>query len=151
VTITRVAIGADHSAVTLKDSLVRWFRDETSVVVDDCGTHGTAPVDYPDIAAAVARKVVSGVCERGIVIDAAGIGSSIAANKLHGVRCALCHDEATVRNSRLHNDANLLALGSRVVNPGLARRLIRIWLETAYEGGRHARRVQKISDLEGAR
>jgi len=147
----RVAIGSDHSGVALKVSLVRWIEEEMPIEVVDCGTNSSAPVDYPDIAAAVARRVASGDCARGIVIDAAGIGSSIAANKVDGVRCALCHDEATVRNSRLHNDANVLALGSRVVNPGFARRLVRIWLATAYEGGRHAARVAKIRDLERAR
>ncbi len=147
----RVAIGADHGGYALKQLLVRSIRDELGWEVHDCGTHGPDPVDYPDFAAAVARDVASGHCSRGIVVDAAGIGSSIAANKIAGVRCALCHDDATALNSRLHNDANVLALGARVVNRGLALRLARLFLETPFEGGRHARRVLKIAALESTR
>jgi ribose 5-phosphate isomerase B len=105
-------------------------------------------VDYPDYAAAVAREVAAGRCARGIVIDAAGIGSTMAANKVDGARCALCHDDATVRNAREHNDANLLALGARVVNRGLAVRMVRLFLTTPFGGGRHERRVRKIMALE---
>jgi ribose 5-phosphate isomerase B len=95
--------------------------------------------------------VASGDCGFGIVIDAAGLGSCMAANKIPGVRAATCHDESTVRNSREHNDANVLVLGSRVVHPGLARRLVRVWLETPFAGGRHARRVEKIDALDRQR
>jgi ribose 5-phosphate isomerase B len=116
--------------------------------VHDCGTHSTEAVDYPDYAAAVAREVASGRCARGIVVDAAGIGSSMAANKIPGVRCALCHDDATTMNAREHNDANVLALGARVVHRGLATRLVRLFLTTPFGGGRHERRVQKIMALE---
>ena len=144
----RVAIGADHGGYALKQLLQRAIRDELGWEVHDCGTHGSDPVDYPDFAAAVGREVAAGRCSRGIVVDAAGIGSSIAANKIPGVRCALCHDDATVVNGRVHNDANVLALGARVVNRGLALRLTRLFLETPFEGGRHARRVQKIAALE---
>jgi ribose 5-phosphate isomerase B len=108
-------------------------------------------VDYPDFAAAVAREVAGGSCRFGIVVDAAGIGSTMAANKVPGTRCALCHDLLTVTNSREHNDANVLALGARVVNPGMARRLVQVFLATPFAGGRHERRVRKIMELEGRR
>jgi ribose 5-phosphate isomerase B len=105
-------------------------------------------VDYPDFAAAVAREVATGRCERGIVIDAAGIGSAIAANKISGVRCAVCHDDATTLNSREHNDANVLSLGAKVVHRGAAVKMARLFLTTEFGGGRHQRRVQKIRARE---
>jgi ribose 5-phosphate isomerase B len=147
----RVAIGADHGGYDLKQVLVGYIRDEIGWEVQDCGTHSTAAVDYPDFAAAVAREVAAGRCARGIVVDAAGIGSTMAANKIAGVRCALCHDDATALNARQHNDANLMALGARVVNRGLAQRLVRLFLTTDFEGGRHERRVLKIMALERGR
>jgi len=147
----RVAIGSDHGGYALKEILRRVIRDELGWEVLDCGTHSTEAVDYPDYAAAVGREVASGRCARGIVVDAAGIGSTMAANKVAGVRCALCHDDATASNAREHNDANVLALGARVVNRGLATRLVRLFLTTPFGGGRHARRVQKIMALEGGR
>ena len=147
----RVAIGSDHGGYALKEILRRAIGDEMGWEVVDCGTHSTDAVDYPDYAAAVGREVASGRCARGIVVDAAGIGSTMAANKVPGVRCALCHDDATTANSREHNDANVLALGARVVNRGLATRLVRLFLTTPFGGGRHARRVQKIMALEGGR
>jgi ribose 5-phosphate isomerase B len=143
-----VAVGSDHSAVTLKQQIVRFLMEELGHPVIDCGAPDENPVDYPDIARAVGRAVVSGKAERGIVIDAMGIGSTMAANKVPGVRCALCHDEATTRNAREHNDANVLALGSKVVNGGVARGLVRLFLATPHAGGRHARRVAKIRDME---
>jgi ribose 5-phosphate isomerase B len=144
----RVAIGADHGGLELKTHLAGFLVEELRYAVKDVGTHSKDAVDYPDIAAAVARAVQSGECFRGIVIDAAGIGSAIACNKFKGVRAANCHDVDSVRNSREHNDANVLSLGARFVNPGHARRLVRIWLATDFAGGRHAKRVQKISALE---
>lgn len=144
----RIAIGSDHGGFELKCVLERYIVDELGWTVHDCGTHTTDAVDYPDYAAAVGREVAAGRCARGLVIDAAGIGSTIAANKIPGVRCALCHDDATAINSRGHNDANVLALGARVVNRGLASRLVRLFLTTAFEGGRHERRVKKIMELE---
>jgi ribose 5-phosphate isomerase B len=119
--------------------------------VHDCGTHSTDAVDYPDIAAAVAREVASGRAALGIVVDAAGIGSSMAANKVPGVRCAVCHDDVTAVNAREHNDANVLSLGARIVNRGAAVRLVRLFLGTPFAGGRHERRVRKIMALEGPR
>jgi ribose 5-phosphate isomerase B len=147
----RVAIGSDHGGYELKEILRRAIGDELGWEVVDCGTHSTDAVDYPDYAAAVAREVAGGRCARGIVVDAAGIGSTMAANKVPGVRCALCHDDATTSNAREHNDANVLALGARVVNRGLATRLVRLFLTTPFGGGRHARRVQKIMALESGR
>ena len=144
----RVAIGADHGGYALKEVLKRFIAEELDWEVHDCGTHSGEAVDYPDYAAAVGRAVASGECGRGIVVDAAGIGSTMAANKIPGVRCALCHDDATVRNAREHNDANVLALGARVVNRGLATRMVRLFLATPFGGGRHERRVQKIMALE---
>jgi ribose 5-phosphate isomerase B len=144
----RVAIGADHGGFRLKEILKRSIAEELDWEVQDCGTHSDAAVDYPDFAAAVAREVASGRCAMGIVVDAAGIGSAIAANKVPGARCAVCHDDATVLNSREHNDANILSLGARAVNCGAATRMVRLFLATPFGGGRHARRVQKITALE---
>lgn len=146
--LRRVAIGCDHGGLALKDVLKRAIAEDTGWTVHDCGTHSSDAVDYPDFAAAVAREVASGRAARGIVIDAAGIGSTMAANKVSGVRCALCHNDATVRNAREHNDANMLALGATVVNRGAATRMVRLFLETDFAGGRHERRVRKIMALE---
>ena len=147
----RVAIGADHGGFPLKEVLKRAIADDLGWEVHDCGTFSTDAVDYPDYAAAVGREVAAGRCARGIVIDAAGIGSTMAANKVPGVRCALCHDDTTTVNAREHNDANVMALGARVVNRGLATRLARLFLTTPFAGGRHERRVQKIMALERSR
>lgn len=144
----RVSIGADHGGFPLKNLLVRAIRDEMGWDVHDCGTHSADAVDYPDYAAIIAREVAAGRSARGVIIDAAGIGSTMAANKIPGVRCALCHDDRTVLNARGHNDANVLALGARVVNRGLAVRMVRLFLATPFEGGRHERRVQKIMALD---
>jgi len=144
----RVAFGSDHGGFELKEILKRSVAEELGWEIVDCGTHSTEAVDYPDYAAAVAREVANGRCARGVVVDAAGIGSTMAANKIPGVRCALCHDVDTVRNAREHNDANVMALGARVVNRGLATRMTRLFLTTGFGGGRHERRVQKIMALE---
>jgi ribose 5-phosphate isomerase B len=144
----RVAIGADHGGVMLKDDLVQFLKAKGFEVLD-CGTHGKASVDYPDFAAAVGRRVRDGEAEAGVVIDTVGIGSAMAANKIAGVRCALCHDVATVLNSRLHNDANVLSLGAQVVPASLARRMVDLWLGTEFGGERHLRRVKKIRELDG--
>lgn len=144
----RVAIGCDHGGLELKEVLKRAITEEFGWEVHDCGTHSTEAVDYPDFAAAVGREVASGRAARGIVIDSAGIGSTMAANKVQGVRCALCHDDATVLNSREHNDANVLALGARIVHRGAATKMVRLFLQTPFAGGRHERRVKKIMALE---
>jgi len=147
----RVALGSDHGGYALKEILLRAIREDLGWEVHDCGTHSADAVDYPDFAAAVAREVASGRAARGIVVDTAGIGSSMAANKVPGVRCALCHDDTTVQNAREHNDANVLALGARIVHRGAAVRMVRLFLTTEFAGGRHARRVQKIMALESPR
>ena len=144
----RVAIGSDHGGFALKEILRRAIAEETEWEVHDCGTHSADAVDYPDFAAAVAREVASGRCALGVVVDAAGIGSAMAANKVPGARCAVCHDDTTVLNSREHNDANILSLGARVVHRGTATRMVKLFLSTPFAGGRHERRVQKIMALE---
>jgi ribose 5-phosphate isomerase B len=141
-------MGADHGGFRLKQQLARYVREELGYPVVDCGTDSEDAVDYPDIARKVAVTVASGEAFRGIVIDAAGIGSGMAANRVPGALCAVCHDAATVRNAREHNDANVLSLGSRIVNPGAARQLVRLFLKTEHAGGRHARRVAKIRSIE---
>jgi ribose 5-phosphate isomerase B len=142
-----VAVGADHGGFELKDRLVDLLGTLSFKVVD-CGTNGPEAVDYPDIAFAVARLVADGRVRYGILVDGAGIGSCMAANKVPGVRAALCYDEATAMNSRQHNHANVLTLGAGLVGADLAARIVTKWLETPAAGGRHARRVEKIMDIE---
>jgi ribose 5-phosphate isomerase B len=143
----KVAVGSDHRGLTLKRSLIEYLRELGHSAVD-CGMKEGEPVDYPDIALRVADKVVRKECDFGIVIDAVGVGSAIAANKIAGIRAAVCQNVEAARSSRLHNNANVLSLGAGFVNRGLARRMVRIWLETPFEGGRHAKRVDKISRIE---
>jgi deoxyribose-phosphate aldolase len=145
----RVALASDHGGYELKEYL-KQFLAEAGYEVDDLGTHSTDSVDYPDFAQAVAQAVASGTAWRGVVVDAAGIGSAIAANKVPGVRAALCYDRATARNSREHNDANVLTLGGRLIPPEEAREIAAVWLETTFGGGRHQRRIDKITALERA-
>jgi len=143
----KVAIGSDHRGFTLKTQLTEYMAELGHSVVD-CGMKEGEPRDYPDIALAVAEKVARGLCDRGVLIDMVGVGSAIAANKIKGIRAGTCYDVEAARSSRLHNDANVLVLGSSFVNRGLARRMVRIWLETPFEGGRHQKRVDKIARLE---
>lgn len=149
-TVLRVALGSDHGGYALKQSLKR-FLEVSGVVVDDVGTHSSEPVDYPDLAVAVAQKVQSGSSALGIVVDAAGLGSCMAANKIAGIRAATCHNEETARNSREHNNANVLVLGARFVHAGHAKRIVSVWLATPGAEGRHARRVAKIDALDQKR
>lgn len=142
-----VAIGADHGGYELKEQLKGHLRDWGYTVLD-CGTDSAAAVDYPDFAEAVANAVARGDAWRGVVMDSAGIGSAIAANKVPGARAAMCYDRATARNSREHNDANLLSLGARMIPVEVAREILAVWLETPFAGGRHARRVDKIRSIE---
>jgi ribose 5-phosphate isomerase B len=142
-----VAVGADHGGYELKEML-KGYLVELGYGVVDCGTDSTQSVDYPDFAFAVARLVAQGRAWRGIVVDGAGIGSCMAANKVPGVRAAMCYDQATAVNSREHNDANVLTLGAGLIGPNLARQIVRTWLETPSGGGRHARRVGKIMEIE---
>jgi ribose 5-phosphate isomerase B len=142
-----IAIGADHGGFHLKERLVTHLRDQGFAVVD-CGTSGPDAVDYPDFAHAVARQVADGSCECGIVIDGAGIGSSMTANKVPGVRAALCYDISSARNSREHNHANVLTLGAGLIGESLARQIVDTWLATEWGPGRHAGRVEKITEVE---
>ncbi|HET7091156.1 MAG TPA: ribose 5-phosphate isomerase B [Anaerolineae bacterium] len=142
-----VAIGADHGGFALKETL-KAFLEEMGYTSVDCGTHSSDPVDYPDYALAVAELVSSGRAWRGIVVDGAGIGSCMAANKVPGVRAAMCYDQATAVNSREHNDANVLTLGAGLIGATLAKQIAKTWLETDFGGGRHARRVDKIAAIE---
>jgi ribose 5-phosphate isomerase B len=146
----RIAIGADHAGFALKQHLVATLR-RLGHDVDDHGTHSEDPVDYPEICAGVGRAVVSGQAERGVVIGGSGQGEQITANKIVGVRAALCNELYTARMSRAHNDANVLAMGGRIVAAGLADEILSVWLTTPFEGGRHQRRVDQISAIERAR
>lgn len=142
-----MALGADHGGYPLKESLKATVR-ELGYQVEDCGTHSTESVDYPDFARAVAERVASGQAWRGIVIDGAGIGSCMAANKVPGVRAAMCYDHATAYNSREHNNANVLSLGAGLLGKNLCEQIVKTFLETEFAGGRHARRVNKIMRIE---
>jgi len=142
-----VAIGADHGGFELKQQLKEHLRDWGYQVLD-LGTDSAQAVDYPDFAEAVGNAVARREAWLGIVLDSAGIGSSIAANKVPGVRAALCYDRATARNSREHNDANVLTLGAKLIAPEAAREIVALWLSTPFAGGRHQRRVDKIRSIE---
>lgn len=142
-----VALAADHGGFELKEALAAHLRDRRFSVID-CGTHGPDAVDYPDYALAASQLVAQGRASCAIVVDGAGIGSCMAANKVPGIRAALCYDEATAVNSREHNDANVLTLGAGMIGGAVARRIVDTWLDTPHGGGRHARRVGKIMDIE---
>jgi ribose 5-phosphate isomerase B len=142
-----IAVGADHGGYELKEML-KGYLGELGYHVVDCGTDSTNSVDYPDFALAVARLVSQGRAWRGIVVDGAGIGSCMAANKVPGVRAAMCYDQATAVNSREHNGANVLTLGAGLIGSNLAQQIVKTWLETPFGGGRHARRVDKIMEIE---
>src|SRR5438309_8028750 len=143
----RIAIGADHAGFALKEALVKHLVDRGHDV-DDLGTDSEEPVDYPPLCAAVARRVVGGDADRGIVLGGSGQGEQMAANKVTGTRAALCNDLFTARLSRQHNDANVLAMGGRIVAAGLAIEIVDLWLATEFEGGRHQRRVEQIAAIE---
>jgi ribose 5-phosphate isomerase B len=143
----RVTIGGDHAGFPLKQHLAGTLK-EWGHEVDDLGTFSEEPVDYPPICAAVARAVVSGAADVGIVLGGSGQGEQIAANKVRGARAALCNDLYTARMARAHNDANVLSIGARIVAPGLADEVLRVFLETPFEGGRHAKRVDEIAQIE---
>ena len=143
----KVAIGSDHAGFLLKEHfievLVEWGHE-----VIDCGTHSEEPVDYPAFCAAAARTVVRGEAERGIVIGGSGQGEQLAANKVRGARAALCNDLFTARLSRAHNNANVLSMGGRIVAFGLADEILKLWLETPFEGGRHEKRLEQLAQIE---
>jgi ribose 5-phosphate isomerase B len=143
----RIVIGADHAGLALKQHLATTL-EQLGHLVDDVGTYTTEPVDYPHVCARVAQAVVDGRNERGIVVGGSGQGEQIAANKIAGIRAALCNDLYTARMSREHNDANVLALGARIVAAPLADEIVTVWLSTPFEGGRHQRRLEQIAALE---
>lgn len=145
-----IAIGADHGGVALKEILLARLR-ELGHNVADLGTHGNEPVDYPDFAVAVAREVATGRFQAGIVVDGAGIGSCMAANKIRGIRAAMCHDVTTATNAREHNNANMLTLGGGLIGPRLAVAIMETFIRTGFTGGRHAPRVAKIDALDEKR
>ena len=143
----KIAIGADHGGFELKEKL-KQYLSEKNIAVEDCGTYSTEAVDYPKYAYAVAKQVSDGKCERGIIIDGAGIGSCMAANKVPGVRAALCYDLSSAKNSREHNDANVLTLGAGLIGLSLAKQVTDIWLSTECTVDRHQKRVAMINDIE---
>jgi ribose 5-phosphate isomerase B len=142
-----VALGADHGGYALKEQLKKYLRDWGYTPLD-LGTDSTEPVDYPDFAELVANAVVRGDAWRGVVIDSAGIGSAIAANKVPGARAAQCYDRASAKNSREHNDANILSLGAKMLSDESAREILALWLETNFAAGRHQKRIDKIRAIE---
>jgi ribose 5-phosphate isomerase B len=143
----KIALGADHGGYELKEAL-KPLLDELGFTYKDFGTYSSESVDYPDFGTQVAEAVAKGECERGILVCGTGVGMSIVANKVPGIRCALVHDTFSAKATREHNDSNILAMGARVIGPGLALDVARVWLVTEFLGGRHARRLDKIRDLE---
>src|SRR4030042_4104425 len=143
----KVVLASDHRGYQLKNSLKK-FLEEREMEFLDVGTFSADSVDYPDFAMLAAEKVSHGDYDRGILICGSGIGMCVVANKFPGVRAAVCHDVSAAEMSRKHNDSNMLGLGADVINEELARKILHVWLETKFEGGRHLRRIQKISDIE---
>jgi ribose 5-phosphate isomerase B len=143
----RVAIGGDHAGFLLKEHLKRTLV-RLGHQVDDRGTDGEEPVDYPPICFDVARQVAGGHADRGVLIGGSGQGEQIAANKIPGIRASLCHDLYMARMARRHNDANVLAMGGRVVASALADEILTLWLDTPFDGGRHQRRLEQIAEIE---
>jgi ribose 5-phosphate isomerase B len=143
----RIALGSDHAGFLLKEDVKAYLADQGHEVVDH-GTDSETPVDYPVFIAAAAHAVGNGECDRAIVMGGSGQGEQIAANKVHGVRAALCHDLFLAELSRRHNDANVLSMGGRVVAPAYAREIVRVWLATEFEGGRHSPRLEQIASIE---
>ncbi|MGC5325669.1 ribose 5-phosphate isomerase B [Brevibacillus sp. SYSU BS000544] len=143
----KIALAADHGGFKLKAEIKK-LLDTLGIAYEDFGCDCEASVDYPDFALPVAEKVAAGEFDRGILVCGTGIGMSIAANKVQGIRCALAHDTFSAKATRQHNDTNVLALGERVIGPGLALDIVKIWLETEFEGGRHLKRVEKIKEIE---
>lgn len=143
----KVAIASDHGGNQLREE-IKNLLDELEISYEDFGCNCSTSVDYPDYALPVAKKVASGEFDRGILICGTGIGMSISANKVKGIRCALVHDVFTAKVTREHNDSNILAMGERVIGPGLAREIAKAWLTSDFEGGRHANRIGKITEYE---
>lgn len=143
----KIALASDHAGFRLKEEIKGLLRD-LGHDVRDFGTSSEDAVDYPDYILLAAEAVSRGECERGVVLGGSGNGEAMVANKVPGIRCALCHDVTTARLARAHNDANVLAVGQRIVGSEVAQDLVRVWLETPFEGGRHQRRVEKIAEIE---
>lgn len=143
----KISIGSDHGAFAMKEHLKQYLTEQGHQVVD-CGTYSTDSCDYADFAKAAAQLVASGDCDRGIVMCTTGVGISIAANKVRGIRCALCSEPYSAEMTRRHNDANMLAMGGALIGPNMAERIVDVFLGTEFEGGRHARRVGKIMAIE---
>jgi len=144
-----IAIGSDHAAFHLKE-VIKTYAEKLGHTVTDCGTHSADSVDYPDFGIAVGKAVASGKADRGIVLCGSGIGISIACNKVKGIRCALCSEPLSASLSRQHNDANVLALGARIIGESMAKKIVEIWLSTDFEGGHHQRRIDKIAAFESS-
>ncbi|MFZ2539236.1 MAG: ribose 5-phosphate isomerase B [Oscillospiraceae bacterium] len=143
-----IAIGCDHAGVQFKTEIIEWLK-ENNYEVCDCGCYNNDSVDYPDIAYEVCSKIKSGDVDKAILICGTGIGISISANKINGIRAALCHDYFSAKFTRVHNDANVICFGARVIGTGLAMELVDVFLKTEFEGGRHQRRVDKMMELQG--
>lgn len=142
-----IAIGSDHGGYKLKEEIKKYL-EEKEIEYTDCGTFDEESVDYPEIAQALSTEVQSGQCEKGIIICRSGIGMSIVANKFKGIRCAKCNDEEEAKFSRMHNDANILALGADYMDTNKAIRIVRMWIATEFEGGRHEERIKMIEEIE---
>jgi ribose 5-phosphate isomerase B len=147
VNVVRIALGADHAGYPLKQYLIGVLKD-WGHDTDDLGTHSEEPTDYPPYCAAVGRAVMGGGADLGIVLGGSGQGEQISANKVHGVRAALCNDLYTARMARAHNDANVLSIGARIVAPQLAQEILQVFLRTPFEGGRHQKRLDEIAEIE---
>ena len=143
----KISLGCDHGGFAMKEHIKTWLEGH-GYQVEDCGCYSTDSVDYPIYGKAAAEAVASGACQRGIVVCTTGIGISISANKVKGVRCALCHEPLSAEMTRRHNDANMLAIGGGMIGPNMADRIVEAFLTTEFEGGRHQRRVDLISDIE---
>lgn len=143
----KVAIGCDHGGLDLKEAVISVLR-ELNLEFEDMGTHDRSSCDYPDFAQRVAEAVAGGQCQQGILICGTGIGMSIGANKVPGIRAALCNEIFSARMARNHNDANILCIGARVVGPGVAQEIVKTYFTSEFEGGRHARRVEKLNLLD---
>lgn len=143
-----IVIASDHGGFALKESLKAYIQNELGYEVRDFGCHSEEAVDYPDFAYLVAKAVANGNFTYGIIVDGVGIGSSMAANKVKGVRAAMCYDHFTAVNSKAHNDANVLTLGGKVTGDLLAKEIVKTWIETPFGGGRHGRRINKIMQIE---
>jgi len=142
-----IAIACDHAALELKEEIIKYLKSK-NLEVKDFGTYDSNSCDYPDFAYPAAKSVATGECEKGILVCGTGVGMSMCANKVHGIRCALCGDCFSAQATRQHNDANMLALGARVTGVGLALKIVETFLTTEYEGGRHQRRIDKMMQIE---